>query len=84
MHYTGYLTDGTVFDSSVKRNKAFKCIIGVGQLIKGWDEGVPKMSLGEKAVLHISYDFAYGNSGIPNVIPPKADLRFEVELLEIH
>ena len=58
--------------------------IGVGRVIRGWDEGVPQMSLGEKAKLIISYDYAYGEGGYPPIIPPKSDLIFEVELLKIN
>ncbi|KAJ3415876.1 FK506 binding protein proline rotamase rapamycin-binding protein [Chytridiales sp. JEL 0842] len=76
--------NGNKFDSSVDRGKPFVCKIGVGQVIRGWDEGVPQMSLGEKAVLRITYDYAYGNSGFPPVIPPQSDLNFEVELLKIN
>jgi len=84
MHYTGTLADGgKQFDSSVSRGKPFQFVIGVGQVIRGWDEGVMKMSLGEKALLNISSDFGYGSRGAPGVIPPNADLRFEVELLAI-
>ncbi|KAI8833987.1 hypothetical protein BJ741DRAFT_610686 [Chytriomyces cf. hyalinus JEL632] len=84
MHYTGTLTDGSKFDSSRDRGKPFVTKIGVQQVIKGWDEGVPQMSLGEKAMLRISYDYAYGERGYPPVIPPKSDLNFEVELLKIN
>jgi FK506-binding protein 1 len=84
MHYTGTFTDGKKFDSSLDRGKPFQTKIGVGQVIKGWDEGVPQMSLGEKAVLNISWDYAYGERGYPGAIPPKADLIFEVELLKIN
>merc|ERR1712185_469173 len=63
MHYTGTLTDGTKFDSSVDRGRPFEFTIGMGQVIKGWDEGVMKMSLGEKAKLTISADFGYGSRG---------------------
>ncbi|KAK3823367.1 MAG: peptidyl-prolyl isomerase [Benniella sp.] len=83
MHYTGTLDDGTKFDSSYDRNKPFVTQIGIGKVIQGWDEGVPQMSLGEKAVLSITYDYAYGDRGYPPVIPAKANLTFEVELLEI-
>ncbi|KAG0052247.1 FK506 binding protein proline rotamase rapamycin-binding protein [Gryganskiella cystojenkinii] len=83
MHYVGTLDDGTKFDSSRDRNKPFETPIGVGRVIKGWEEGVPQMSLGEKAVLHISYDYAYGERGYPPVIPAKSNLTFEVELLAI-
>lgn len=84
MHYTGTLTDGgKQFDSSVSRGKPFQFVIGIGQVIKGWDEGVMKMSLGEKAILKISSDYGYGARGAPGAIPPNADLTFEVELLAI-
>ncbi|KAJ3133691.1 FK506-binding protein 1A [Physocladia obscura] len=64
------LTDGSKFDSSLDRGKPFVTKIGVGQVIRGWDEGVPQMSLGEKAILRISYDYAYGDRGFPPVIKP--------------
>lgn len=84
MHYTGTLaSDGTKFDSSHDRNKPFEFVIGRGDVIKGWDEGVIAMSLGEKAVLHISSDYGYGSRGAGGVIPANADLKFEVELLKI-
>lgn len=84
MHYTGTLANGgKQFDSSVSRGKPFQFVIGIGQVIKGWDEGVMKMSLGEKAILKISSDYGYGESGAPGAIPPNADLNFEVELLAI-
>ncbi|KAL3898922.1 MAG: hypothetical protein SGCHY_002409, partial [Lobulomycetales sp.] len=81
IHYTGTLANGSKFDSSVDKGRPFTCQIGVGQ---GWDEGVPQMSLGEKAKLSISYDYAYGERGFPPVIPPKSDLFFDVELLKIN
>lgn len=85
MHYTGTLkSTGAKFDSSVDRGKPFVCKIGIGQLIKGWDVGVPKMSLGEKAILDISSDFGYGSRGAGGKIPPNADLLFEVQLLGIN
>ena len=83
MHYTGKLADGTKFDSSVDRGQPFSFTIGVGQVIKGWDEGVIQMSLGEAAVLKISSDYGYGAAGAGGVIPPNAELIFEVELLAI-
>mmetsp|Transcript_25625 Transcript_25625/g.64593 ORF Transcript_25625/g.64593 Transcript_25625/m.64593 type:complete len:139 (+) Transcript_25625:287-703(+) len=84
MHYTGTLaSNGQEFDSSHKRNKPFQFTIGLGQVIRGWDEGVIKMSVGEKAKLIITSDFGYGAQGAGGVIPPNADLIFEVELLEI-
>ncbi|BEJ15986.1 hypothetical protein CspHIS471_0505910 [Cutaneotrichosporon sp. HIS471] len=84
IHYVGTLTDGTKFDSSRDRNAPFQCVIGVGQVIKGWDEGVPQLSLGEKAILTASPDYAYGARGYPPVIPASATLKFEVELLKIN
>lgn len=85
MHYTGTLAkDGTKFDSSVDKGKPFLFKLGLGMVIKGWDEGVANMTLGEKAVLHITSDFGYGARGAGGVIPPDADLKFEVELLAIN
>jgi len=85
MHYTGTLTEnGKKFDSSVDRNEPFVTKIGVGRVIKGWDQSVPTMSLGEKAVIKMSPDFGYGKQGAGGVIPPNAGLTFEVELLKIN
>merc|ERR1712066_1121083 len=85
MHYTGTLaSDGSEFDSSVKRGRPFVFKIGIGQVIRGWDEGVMQMSLGEKAKLAISADYGYGARGAGGVIPPNADLNFDVELLAIN
>lgn len=83
VHYTGTLTDGKVFDSSRTRGQAFSFKIGVGQVIRGWDEGVATMSVGERAKLTIKSDYAYGPRGIPGVIPPSATLVFDVELISI-
>ena len=83
MHYDGTLEDGTVFDSSRRKGRPFKFVIGVGQVIQGWDEGVMTMSLGEKAKLTITGDMAYGPAGIDGIIPPNATLIFEVELLKL-
>eukprot|EP01061_Rhynchopus_euleeides_P037587 TRINITY_DN641_c0_g1_i1.p2 TRINITY_DN641_c0_g1~~TRINITY_DN641_c0_g1_i1.p2 ORF type:complete len:110 (+),score=53.90 TRINITY_DN641_c0_g1_i1:56-385(+) len=85
MHYTGTLaSNGQKFDSSVDRGQPFQFQIGVGQVIRGWDEGVMQMSVGEKAVLKLTSDFGYGARGAGGVIPPNADLNFEVELLKIN
>ena len=84
MHYTGTLADGgKQFDSSVSRGTPFQFVIGIGQVIEGWDQGVIQMSLGEKAILKITSDFGYGAEGAPGAIPPNADLNFEVELLAV-
>lgn len=83
MHYTGTLESGEVFDSSVKRGVPFKTRIGVGEVIDGWDMGVPGMKVGGKRKLIIPGKLAYGESGIEGVIPPNATLIFEVELVDI-
>ena len=83
VHYTGWLTDGKKFDSSVDRDDPFAFVIGAGQVIQGWDEGVATLKVGEKAKLTIPPEKAYGREGYPGAIPPNATLIFEVELLSI-
>ncbi len=83
MHYTGALTDGTVFDSSRERNKPFSFVIGKGQVIGGWDEGVPGMKVGERRKLKIPPDLGYGALGSPPKIPGNSTLVFDVELLKV-
>ncbi|KAH7198214.1 uncharacterized protein B0J16DRAFT_330033 [Fusarium flagelliforme] len=89
MEYTGWLaekdgrTKGAQFDSSVGRGD-FDVKIGVGQVIKGWDEGVVQMKLGEKATLYITPDYGYGARGFPGAIPPNSTLIFDVQLKKIY
>lgn len=83
VHYTGWLEDGTKFDSSLDRGEPFQFVVGRGDVIPGWDEGVGSMRVGGKRELTIPARLAYGDQGVPGVIPPGATLIFEVELLEV-
>jgi len=84
IHYVGSLSNGKVFDSSRDRGSPFVTHIGVGKVIKGWDEAVPQLSLGEKALLTVSAEDGYGTRGFAPTIPPNSTLKFEVELLKIN
>ena len=84
VHYTGWLTNGKKFDSSVDRGQPFVFTIGRGQVIRGWDEGVATMHVGDKVRLTIPPEMGYGPRGAGGVIPPNATLIFEVELLGVN
>ena len=83
VHYSGYLADGKMFDSSVERGEPIEFKLGQGQVIAGWDEGISLMNVGDKFRLVIPYYLAYGENGRPPMIPAKSDLTFDVELIDV-
>ena len=83
VHYTGWLEDGTKFDSSLDRGQPFVFTLGIGQVIQGWDKGMLGAKIGEKRRLTIPSDLAYGESGMGSLIPPSSTLIFEVEIINI-
>lgn len=83
IHYVGTLQNGKKFDSSRDRGSPFRCQIGVGRVIKGWDFAIPQLSVGTRATLTIPSDEAYGDRGFPPMIPPSSTLVFDVELLRV-
>lgn len=83
VHYTGYLADGKKFDSSLDRMKTFSFILGKGQVIKGWDEGVALFPVGTRVLLRIPPDLGYGPRGFPGAIPPNSVLYFDVRIMDV-
>eukprot|EP01016_Furgasonia_blochmanni_P043206 TRINITY_DN5827_c0_g1_i3.p1 TRINITY_DN5827_c0_g1~~TRINITY_DN5827_c0_g1_i3.p1 ORF type:complete len:154 (+),score=10.75 TRINITY_DN5827_c0_g1_i3:139-600(+) len=83
VHYIAMFTDGRTFDSSKDRNEPFEFQVGVGEVIKGWDECILKMSVGQKVKLTCPPDYAYGKLGVQDLVPPNATLIFEIELISI-
>jgi len=83
VHYTGFLTDGKVFDSSIERRNPISFELGTGSVIKGWDEGIALMNIGDKYRLIIPADLGYGTNGAGSDIPPNATLLFDVELVNV-
>lgn len=82
-HYTGWLEDGTKFDSSLDKGRPFQCVIGTGRVIKGWDQGMMGMKVGGKRKLWVPAHLAYGERQIGDRIPAHSNLVFEIELLEV-
>ncbi|KUM05178.1 FKBP-type peptidyl-prolyl cis-trans isomerase [Chromobacterium subtsugae] len=82
-HYTGWLEDGTQFDSSIDKGRPFQCVIGTGRVIKGWDQGMMGMRVGGKRKLWVPAHLAYGERQIGDRIPAHSNLVFEIELLEV-
>lgn len=82
VHYTGKLEDGARFDSSRDRNEAFEFILGAGQVIRGWEEGIAQMSKGQLCEMNLTPDYAYGVEGFPPSIPGNTSLIFEIELID--
>lgn len=83
VHYVGQLEDGTVFDSSRERGQPIEFVLGQGQVIRGWDEGIAGLSVGDQARLTIPAEMGYGERGVPGVIPAGATLIFDVELMGV-